>query len=325
MRNMKRIYWGFVILLITILITSCSPTPNKPTGSVFSGEKLTPYATRTLTPTITSTPINAPTATLAPTVTSTPRAYQVKSNDTMIVIAFKNGITLEELKAANPTIDPLLLNVGMTLYIPAPKGTSGTQAAPTPTPVPVNITGISCTTSLSGGVYCFAEGSNSQSFDLDNISAEFRLTDLQSGNVVTSKAFLPLNRLVQGKALPFFAYFPPLPFTGFTVELQLQSATAVNASGTSPLSVTLDQTKTDISADGMSASVSGKAVLGSEGDAKYLWIAAVAIDQAGKPVGIRRIEFDQKISAGTATDFNMTIYSIGGSIARVDLYGEAIR
>src|SRR5512135_829679 len=88
-------------LMMTLLIAGCTvaqatETPAAPAVNI----ELTRFATSTLTPTMTNTPVDAPTATLAPTQTPTPRAYAVKEKDTMSLIAFRNGLTLDELKAA---------------------------------------------------------------------------------------------------------------------------------------------------------------------------------------------------------------------------------
>jgi LysM repeat protein len=48
------------------------------------------------------------------------RSYAVKAGDTPTSIAKKNGIKLDTLMAANPTLDPKRMKVGQTLKIPAP-------------------------------------------------------------------------------------------------------------------------------------------------------------------------------------------------------------
>ncbi|MBA4375629.1 MAG: hypothetical protein C0401_05585 [Anaerolinea sp.] len=322
---MKTIFWVYLLFGLTILLTSCRVEQTKTPVSMFSGEKLTPYATITLTPTVTATPQNAPTATLAPTMTPTPRTYQVKDKDTMIVIAFKNGITLDELKAANPDIDPYLLTVGMTLLIPAPKGTAATQNAPTPTPFPLTVYEPKCTPALSGGLYCFVQIQNEQEFDLDNITAEFRLTNPQSGEVVTQKALLPLSRIVPGTTLPLFAYFPPPVYLNPGVTLQLQTAMRFNQDNLQIMKVRIDGQEIKIAENGLSAVVNAQAALESaEAKAGKLWIAAVAFDAQDQIIGIRRYESPAVVKPDEITTFSLNIYSIGGKIARVDLFGEAI-
>lgn len=322
---MKTLIQIFAVLLLTLLMVSCQSENTAAPLSIFSGEALTPYATITLTATNTVTPQNAPTATLAPTMTPTPRTYQVKDKDTLFVIAFKNGITVDELTAANPTVDPYLLSAGMTLLIPAPNGETDTQTAPTPTPYPLMVYTPVCTPSLSGGLYCFVEIKNEQEVSLENITAGFRLTDLESGEVITQKALMPLSRIVSGTTLPLFTYFPPNTFSNPSAVLQLQTAMSVNQNNVGAATVQIDQPEIKIAENGLSAEVHALAVLESpDGKASKLWIAAVAFDAQGQIVGVRRYESANAVQPGDAVPLSLNIYSIRGTIVRVDLYGEAI-
>jgi len=60
-------------------------------------------------------PTPAPEASASPTAGST---YTVKKNDTMWAIAAKFGITVEALRAANPTVVPTKMRIGTVLVIP---------------------------------------------------------------------------------------------------------------------------------------------------------------------------------------------------------------
>jgi len=66
---------------------------------------------------------------------ATPIIYTIKQNDTLLKIAKAHGITIEELRAANPTIkDPNKISVGQQITIPtpsaAPPDTIGSSTAP---------------------------------------------------------------------------------------------------------------------------------------------------------------------------------------------------
>jgi hypothetical protein len=317
---MKRVNWFSLVCLLLFGVSGCTPKVSITPTAVDDTVGLIQYVTITLTPTITPTPENAPTATLAPTATPTPRVYTVKASDTLIVIAYKNGLTLDELTAANPDVDPYLLRPGMTLFLPAPSGSAGTQSAPAPTPIAISIKTPTCTEAITGGLYCFALATNEQDFDLGNITAEFQLINPANGEAVTHMALLPLRQLIRGMSVPFFAYIAPPIFADPIVSLQLK--TALQANLTSP-TVIIQEPDIRIAPDGLSATISGTVQL-EAGATKgsRLWIAAIALNSFSEVVGIRRSEITQIVNPGESVGFTLTVYSTGGKIAKVELYGE---
>jgi LysM repeat protein len=89
----------------------------------------TPTSVPSATPSPTLTPSLTPTP--RPTLTSTPLpplTYQVQPGDTLSGIAAQYGLTVEDILALNPDVNPEALQVGYVLLIP-----SGT-VTPTPTP-----------------------------------------------------------------------------------------------------------------------------------------------------------------------------------------------
>ncbi len=90
-----------------------------------------------------STVTTAPSATASATAAS--NVYTVKAGDYARVVASNHGITLEALKAANPSVNMETLGVGQALVIPAPGGAESATATvtvegialrPTSTPTP---------------------------------------------------------------------------------------------------------------------------------------------------------------------------------------------
>jgi len=107
-----------------------------------------PDEPKTVTPTSTPTrtPTAVPSATLTPTPTPTitptpipPRVHQVQEGETLIDIAITYGITVDEIQAMNPDLDPNMIRADEVLLIPAATPTPGPTStfepnAPTPTP-----------------------------------------------------------------------------------------------------------------------------------------------------------------------------------------------
>ena len=54
-----------------------------------------------------------------------------------------------------------------------------------------------------------------------------------------------------------------------------------------------------------------------------VWVAAVALDSSGQPLGVRRWESDQTLPARGALEFSLTVYSAGARIERVEVLVEA--
>jgi LysM repeat protein len=103
-------------------------------------EDTTPTATSTRTPTTTPTPTPTQTPTATPTPTPVPPlAHQVQEGETLIDIAVAHEVTVEEIQAINPGLDPNQIQVGQVILIPVPTPTPGPTSTldpsvPTPTP-----------------------------------------------------------------------------------------------------------------------------------------------------------------------------------------------
>lgn len=317
-----------------VCLTSCQKVePTQQVISLFPGQELTPFATSTSTPTVTSTPVDAPTTTLAPTMTPTPITYTVKGSETMWEIAARYGLTNDQIKSANPSIDPYLLAPGTVIIIPA----AGADAAatlgapannPASTPYPLSVSQPTCTPSLTGGLYCFAEITNTQQLMAGNITAEFLLTSPESGETLSQEALVPLTRIATGGSLPLFAYFPPPVMSNPTASVQLLTAMSVNQNGTpTPIQaavIRVDEPEINISANGLAVAVNGQAFLeAAEGVSGIISVAAVAYDAQDNVVGIRRFVSTNTSNPGESVSFSLNVYSIGGKITRVELFGEA--
>jgi len=107
----------FAILVVVLgLVAACgggaTPTP-------------APTEAQTPAPTDVYVPTEEPTASEAPNTTEEPGAtpvsgerYTVKKGDTMWAIAQEYGISLADLRAANPDVDPRTMRIGTVLVIP---------------------------------------------------------------------------------------------------------------------------------------------------------------------------------------------------------------
>lgn len=322
---MKKINSLILASIILVSLSACKGKSENQVTPIGVAVELTPYLTATMTPSPTALPPNAPTAILVPSSTPTPRVYEVKANDTLIVIAFKNGLTLDELLAANPNVNAYSLTIGTKLLIPAAKVAGGTQTIPTATPVPVFLNDPYCYQTITGGLDCFALAENRGEFDLQNLTAEFRLTDPQTGEVLTQSSFLPLNRLDTGTSMPLHAYFPPPVFDLPDVTLQLLSATVSNETNKNNYLLMIEEPLVEFVSNGKSVTAEGIARLeGVDIITNFIRIAAVAYDALDKVVGVRFYEEKSELRSGDEFNYRITVYSSGGAIKRVEVFGEAL-
>ena len=248
----------------------------------------------------------------------------------MFGIALRYGISLDELRTANPTVNPNFLSIGTNLVIPDPLTPMPSTAQPTATPVPVAFGPLDCARSADGGAWCFQPVQNTQDFALESVRAIFRLTDAGAQQIIPQQAFLPLDVLPAGTTLPLYAYFPPESIAALSGPLagssELQGALPHREDGRY-LAVELTNQKAAIRADGLSAQVSADASLMQEADdpASRLWIAAIAFDAQGRVTGVRRWEMPEgtTLEQGKSLPVVFDLYSTAGSIERVELIAEA--
>ena len=248
-----------------------------------------------LRPYLTSTPLATPSPPEALVVTpppgqptATPSIYTIQTGDTLSQIAEKFRVSLDSLISENPDVDPGALPVGQTLKIPGHAVGIPTNASPTPEPLQVEQ--VKCHRVADGGLWCFVLVRNEYSELIENVSAEVMLVGSDGGRLASKMAVLPLDILAPGRALPLAVFFPPGIPGDATPRVQLLTA----------IRLLPDQT------------------------AASVWVAAVAYDEAGNVVGVRRWESDAGVEPGQSTDFSFMISAVSGRIDRVDYAVEAV-
>lgn len=301
-----------ILFICLLLLAGCGSSPNKS----LAVNTLQPYHTQT--PGTIDTPgiFTADT----PLPSATPITYVIREGDTISGLAEKFNVSQDDIRAANPDINPNSMTIGATILIPG--SSSASTAASTPTPVPAPITQTVCHPTADNGVWCFALIHNNTSDVLENISAQITLTD-QSGTVIASQpAFSPLDILPPGSSLPVYVFFPGAPATA-RPQVQLISALQLGSGNVRYLPASLDNTLAQINWDGHTAQLSGQIHLPAESQAAtQVWVAAVAYDRDGTVVGVKRWE-GGTIQPGTSISFNFVVASTGSAIDEVDFVVQA--
>ncbi len=244
--------------------------------------------------------------------------YTVKKGDTFSEIAFKNGLSVEQLTAANPGVDPLLILIGDVLILPPSDEASYNAFLQELYSGYVQNIAIECFPLPSEAVSCLAQVTNPGQKIVSNITIKIDLTDA-AGRIVTMEAGTPMSQLLPGEVLPVLFHFsdavtPPFT-TAFTIlDFDVYDDT-VNSFRIPDTAWRYDST---ISADGLRAAIqvwftdSPEAALFE----KEINLFAAAYDADGRPVGVRSRHGDAQSA------FDLNLYSLSGPISAVNVWAE---
>lgn len=308
-----------------------------------------PAAPPSLTATIRLTPYNTPTASatlpaptplaaipLTPAPTPTPFTHTIVKGETLLGIALRYGVDPEDIQAANLDIDPNFLSIGATLIIPIEGDIP--EIIPTATPVPVHMEPAQCYRTADDGAWCFLLAKNEQQEALENLTAWIGLFSDRGENLVGAVALAPLNLLKPQAALPLVAFFPPPLPDNFTARGELLTTLPVGAGDARYLEAEVVDLGIEIGPDGDQAAVSGKLAFQEDmPPARSAWVAVVAYGPGKEVVGLRKWQAEVECSGfedvGDESSlaplppeclaFEMTVFSLGPTIRRVEVLVEA--
>lgn len=157
------------------------------------------YAPSTPSPETARTP---QVATPLPTPTPTPFIYTVAKDDTLLGIAARFGLSLDDLLAVNPGIDPRFLTIGLTLTIPL--ASEGNIPQPQVLQIPLVLGSPRCFPLPDASRWCIVQVSNPNDFPVSTVSLLWVLSEDESLSSV-----LPIDILPPGVSLPAGVILPP--------------------------------------------------------------------------------------------------------------------
>ena len=256
-----------------------------------------------------------------PLPTSTPFIYTVQQGETISGIALKFGVSIDDLIAINPDISPNAMSIGTTLKIPSsPQNPTGES---TPTPVPFTVEQLQCYPTTNKGMWCFVLAHNDFADFMENVSAQVTLIDADGNFIATQVALLPLNILPPNTSLPLSIYFPPDIPVDAKPRAQILTSIRLLPNDLRYLPATVNNTLVQINSDGHFANITGEVRLPAESNAAtQIWVAAVAYDESGRVVGVKRWE-GGGIQPGGSLSFEMSVASLGGVLTRIEFAVEA--
>jgi LysM repeat protein len=311
---MKRALLIFAFLLVACAPQTVGQTPVSPGN-------LQPYFTRTPSATP-EEPEGLVVSFETPLPTSTPFVYEVQAGDTLSGIAFKFGVSLDELVAVNPDVSANSMSIGTELKIPSsPTNPTG---ASTSTPVPAPVEQIECYPTADRSMWCFVLVHNDTQMVIENLSARVTLIDAGGETLASAPSLSPLNILPPGASLPLMVFFPPAIPSETHPQVQLLTGIYLQPDDARYLPATLQNTLAKVDGSGRSAQVSGRVFLPADAQpASLVWVAAVAYDEFDRVVGVRRWESNAGITPGGNLEFLFEVSSLAGEIEKVEFVVEA--
>lgn len=226
-------YWGWRPLLCTLVIgvwiTGCSLTSH--TAPTLSPTQ-PPRITLTLRVREPSTTVPSPsphlTATPEPGTPAPASVYVVRPGDTLLGIALDLGLLVEQLRAANPNIDPLALQVGQQIVIPQ----AGTAAADVHvTPIPLRVDPPACYDLITGSLLCLGSVTNLLDQAVARTQVRIQLLDGEGMILAETTTGVEQTVILPGQSAPYGVLFSRVPPEQITVRAEsVRAVMAVSAS-----------------------------------------------------------------------------------------------
>lgn len=305
------------ILLLWLVLAGCaSPTPElPPSASPTLQVYRSPTATEVLDLSATRLPAIAG-------ASPTPFVHEVVEGDTLLGIALRYGVELDQLLAANPEIDPRFLSVGQAIHIPGPDGTAPETILPTSTPVGVPLQPPACYLSVSGGSVCFALAENPGEVTIEGLTAQVSLLSPQGSPFASQLAYPPLNLLPAGVRMPLVAHFPRVESLPSDAQAILLSAVEAPDLTGRYLPVELGDVRIDIQSGLASVQFQVANPASNDLSAKVI-VVAVAYDAGEQVVGYRKWEAPEPALPGESLAGEFEVATLGPAIDQVEVWAEA--
>jgi LysM repeat protein len=308
---------------LILLMCGCSDAteviPVQPTTTLRPYFPFSPTSTSTHPiPTITAQPTLGPTA--------TPFVHIVRKEDTLLGIAIRYGVSLEEILAANPGINPTILSIDQQIIIPGPGGDSASNFLPVATPFPLLLSEVKCYPTATEHLWCISTLENKEGFPLEGVSVEILLLN-ENGEVLESGlTFSPLNLIPEGGIIPFSVLFPSSS-AGYAYAVAIP-VTAYRASNIEERYLPLEwNLQTNQPGENRKTwSITGRLDLHGEGEkiTNRVSILAIGLDTEGEIVGFRQLVIGSELRSGDTVPFEMEIFSVGPPINHIEILAEAL-
>ena len=310
-----------LVAVLSLTMAGCGRVLLPPTPTLVAGA--TPMPTDTPWPTATRratfTPVPAtPSTTPTPTATPTPVIYTIAKGDTLIPIARKFGVTVQEIIDANGIDDPRRLSIGQEIIIPVQPQETGPTVVPTPTPVDLQIQGLAFHRTPLDTLWCMGEVSNISGQPAEEVQVQVSLHDDQGRLLASGAAFTEIDILPDGGRAPFAIHFtgPSLDFAQYQTRL-LGGVPSTHLGPRYPdLKVTEDHGEW---LDENNYRVRGQVVNSGQSEAEKVAVIITLYDDEDHVVAARTVDIAAEVFlAGAQAPFEVELTPLG-PVARYDV------
>jgi LysM repeat protein len=255
----------------------------------------------------------------------TPLVHIVQRGETLLGIAIRYAVELEQLLLANPGIDPRFLSIGQEVIIPGPEGEPVGAILPTPTPLPITISGVRCFPTPSESLWCLVGVKNETSRAMEGVSVLITLFDAKGNALEHEPAYGPLNLLVEGGLMPLAVFFRDPPENWVIASATPLSAVQANEVESRYANLDIGQAVSESSPDGLRWRVRGEISLPSTASLPVVGIKLliIAYDKDEEIVGFSFWETEGQVEPGDLRTFDLTVFSLGPTIHHVEILTEA--
>jgi len=257
--------------------------------------------------------------------TPTPFTHPIQEGETLYYIAYLHGVTIDDILAANPGIDPRFLSIGSSLIIPIADHQDADTQLPVVTPVPVELDAVSCFRTPSGGLWCLTTASAGDGRNLEGLSASITLIDALGQAVASAVAYSPLNLLEAGKTMPLGVFFPPPSPVYARAIATLMTAFELAPETDRYLPVEANLEILEALPESAHWRLGGTVSLaaGAPSNAEKITMLVLALDDGNNVVGFNMWESSEVVSPGRQIAVQLDLFSLGPPIRNFQILTEA--
>jgi LysM repeat protein len=311
----------FIIFMLFLFIltgcTSASMTPTLESTATLHPLEDSPTPAKT-----SSSPILLTVAPSGPT--ATPFVHIVQQGETLLGIAIRYGVSLDDLLLVNPGVDPRILSVGQNLRIPGPGGEPVDMLLPSPTPIPLDLDLVYCYPTTGEYFRCLLKVTNSIDDPVEGVAVLISIFN-GSGDLRQQAQASSLTRTIPPSQETILeARFNLDPDQSFSAQAELISAVQVSNPEERLIEVMLSELKVEKFSDDRLYQFEGLIELQEDrpqGDVN-LTIQAFGYNADGEPVGTNALQVSVDAS-DFPFPFTLSLFSLAKAVEDFEFLVEA--